>query len=211
MIIGRTNCKAELTNPEQSLSKERYYFISHLSRDCLIKSKINSLPVSLNTIVKYFKLKVISYKKIKELKLEVYYNLMQNNYGFSQKDKNGNYAIFYDNELPIGTQRFTIAHEIGHILLFHFDSPIKTREKEANMFAARLLMPMCILHECKVKSAQEIKSMCDVSIISAEYRYKRLLLVEPRNKFYTDKNEAKLKKFFNPFIKKYLKNKTITE
>ena len=211
MIIGRTNFKTELANPDQNLSKERYYFISRLSRNCLIQSKIDSLPVSLNKIIKHYGWKVISYKKIKELKLKVYYNLMKNNFGFSQKNKNGEYIIFYDNEQPIGTQRFTISHEIGHILLFHFDSPLQSREKEANMFAARLLMPMCILHECKVKNALEVKTMCDVSPISAEYRYKRLLLIETRNKFYTDKSEEKLKKIFNPFIKKYLKNKTMTE
>ena len=65
MIIGRTNLKTELTNPDQNLSKERYYFISRLSRNCLIQSKIDSLPVSLNKIIKHYGWKVIPYKKLK--------------------------------------------------------------------------------------------------------------------------------------------------
>ncbi len=73
------------------------------------------------------------------------------------------------------------------------------------MFAARLLMPMCVLYECKIKSAEEIQKMCLVSYTSASYRFDRLELLRQRNKFYIDKREILVYKLFKPFIKKYNK------
>lgn len=82
------------------------------------------------------------------------------------------------------------------------------KEKEANMFAARVLMPICVLYECKVESATEIQKLCHVSIESAQYRFDRLQMLIKRNKFYTDKNEIALKKAFQDFIDNYKISKT---
>lgn len=102
---------------------------------------------------------------------------------------------------------FTLAHEIGHILLNHFYTIEHSHdEKEANMFAARLLMPLCVLHECKVESFDKIQQLCNVSKQAAFYRFKRLQLVRPRNKFYTDPLEQKVKNQFNKFIDKQNSN-----
>lgn len=207
MIIGRTNFNDEKTNPDQKLNKERYFFISHLSRSCLIKSKITGLPVSLNKIIKFYGWRVISYSILKNKNIEIFNEIMINNLGFTEKTNNNKYIIFYDDQKPITTQRFTIAHEIGHILLYHFNCPRSSREKEANMFAARILMPMCLLYECKVENSQEVMTLFNVSSLSAEFRYKRYNLVRKRNKFYTDQNEKKLAQQLKNFIDYYLNNK----
>ena len=59
--------------------------------------------------------------------------------------------IFLNGGDPVQRQRFTLAHEIGHILLHaersvvdfrkNLDNPSTTEEIEANRFAADLLMP----------------------------------------------------------------------
>jgi len=207
MIIGRTNIFAENRSNRNTLTKQKYFYISHLTRDFILKNKIFSLPINLNSIVNFNKWKVIKYSKLKKLNIVEYESVMKTNYGFAELTPNDDYIIFYNDELPRGVQRFTIAHEIGHIILHHFKVPIENREQEANMFAARLLMPMCVLHECKIKSEQEIMNLCDVSYISAHYRYERLVMLEDRNKFYVDYNEEVLKSKFEDFIKEYLKNK----
>jgi len=43
-------------------------------------------------------------------------------------------------------QRFTIAHEIGHLIL-HADGTDENSEREANQFASALLMPRAMLRE----------------------------------------------------------------
>ena len=74
------------------------------------------------------------------------------------------------------------------------------------MFAARLLMPMCVLNECKVKSVKEIQNMCAVSFTAASYRYDRLEMLRNRNRFYVDDMENFIYKLYKPFIKKYKKD-----
>lgn len=130
-----------------------------------------------------------------------------NNLGFTLKINNQFY-IFYNGLVSPTLQRFTIAHEIGHIKLKHFFTGNHDNdEKEANMFAARLLMPMCILYECNVSSAEEISALCKVSYTAAKFRYQRLQMLRKRKKFYTNKYELKIKVLFKKFIENYLKNK----
>lgn len=66
---------------------------------------------------------------------------------------------------------FTLAHEIGHIMLDHLKVPrnLKTgndifqEEHEANEFAGRLLMPSKLLSCCNFKSAANVATYFNVS------------------------------------------------
>lgn len=207
MIIGRTSIFAETRSNINTLTKQKYYFISHTTRDFILKNKICSLPINLNNIIHQNKWKVIKYSKLKCLDIYEYNQLMKLNLGFSELTQKKEYFIFYNDDQPIEVQRFTIAHEIGHIIFNHFNSPSENREQEANMFAARLLMPMCVLHECKIENELELMELCNVSSISAHYRFERLQLLNNRNKFYTDKNEIEVIKAFEKFVNKYLESK----
>ena len=207
MIIGRTDNNAENRSNINALSRHKYFVISHLVRDFMIQNDIQELPVCLNNLLKKNNWGVVSYTKLRKLKISEYDEIMKNNLGFVELNKDGRYIIFYNDEVIVERQRFTIAHEIGHILLNHFNVPIENREQEANMFAARLLMPICVLYECNIESIDELKRMCKVSSISAFYRYNRLEMLKERNKFYTDKNEVVLRRKFKKFIKNYLKLK----
>lgn len=81
-------------------------------------------------------------------------------------------------------RRFTVAHELCHILLGHtgtYDlqcreiSPGDNQlEQEANVFASRLLAPACVLWGCGVCSAKEIAELCQISMTAAQFRMQRL-------------------------------------
>ena len=205
MIIGRTNRLAELRSNKNTLTKSRYYYISHLARDFIMDNCICTLPVDLFYIIRKNNWKIIKYSSLIANNIMTYKEIMEYNWGFTEHYGENNYVIFYNDILNEQIQRFTLAHEIGHILLDHFNVNVENREQEANMFAARLLMPMCVLHECNISNSIEISLICNVSLISANYRYKRLKILEQRNKFYTDKNEIKLRNIFKKFIKNYNK------
>lgn len=118
-------------------------------------------------------------------------------------------------------QRFTCAHELGHILFGDVgkhglinrepspnDNPI---EQRANVFASRLLAPMIVLHELNVQSAEDISRLCDISIVAAQIRFERLTLIRKRNEeFLRDRGyscfglsplERKVLKQFKKYIK----------
>lgn len=116
--------------------------------------------------------------------------------------------IIYKQCSNIGRLRFTIAHEIGHITLLHLNNlSCEEYEREANMFAARILMPMCVIKECGAYTPMAISKLCSVSITAATFRAERLKMLLQRNKFYTSPHEVKIVKQFKKFIKQYKKLK----
>lgn len=54
-------------------------------------------------------------------------------------------------------------------------------ETEANMFAARILAPSCMLHELKLLTVADIMKYCDITESAAKFRLKRMMLLEQRN------------------------------
>lgn len=208
MIIGRTNLDAESLNfAEGNFSKKKYYKISNAVRDFILTNSINSLPVDLFEIARKNNWVLIPYSNLRELNIAELNAIADESLGFAEYSNDDEYYIFFDDSRDIAIQRFTIAHEIGHIALKHFDFHDLCKEQEANMFAARLLMPMCVLKECNIKSPEEIQTLCLVSKLSAVYRFERLKVIMTRNKFYTDYNELKIKTQFKGFINN-LKSKT---
>ncbi|MBQ8859491.1 MAG: ImmA/IrrE family metallo-endopeptidase [Clostridia bacterium] len=56
--------------------------------------------------------------------------------------RDGQYVILYNDQVKNERRRaFTLAHEVGHILLSHAGEQPEVEEKEANAFAAALLCP----------------------------------------------------------------------
>lgn len=123
----------------------------------------------------------------------------------------GKPRIFVNKNCSIERRRFTIAHEIGHILCGHVgkfelvnrepsarDNPI---EQEANVFASRLLAPACVLWGCGVKTAEDIQRLCGISQQAAEYRMERMRILYERNKFLVSPLERKVYEQFAEYIK----------
>ncbi len=136
--------------------------------------------------------------------------------GFSTIQKEP--IIFINSEKTTNTQRmrFTVAHELGHIMLGHVgvyelvnrepslsDSQI---EREANIFASRLLAPACVLWGCGVKSAEDIVKLCDISYQAALFRMERMNILYERNKFLLSPLERKVFENFKPFIQIHRKS-----
>lgn len=154
----------------------------------LIKNKTSSLPVDLRKICRSEHIRLFSYaqgaKLIRKLGLEDH---TVENDAFSIGR-----VILYDDRKPIARQRFSVAHEIGHILLHSSncatvynrepspnDDPI---EAEANVFASRLLAPLCVLHYLNIQTAEEIAETCGISITAAKIRLERLQEIRERDK-----------------------------
>jgi Zn-dependent peptidase ImmA (M78 family) len=59
--------------------------------------------------------------------------------GVSLLTHHGNWVILVNQELPADRIRFTLAHELGHIIMHRF--PTATMEQEADSFASEFLLP----------------------------------------------------------------------
>lgn len=195
----------------------------------LINNGINSLPVDVVHISKKERINLFTYKQgavlIKDLGLEE--NTVDND-AFSI-----NSIIFYDDTKPRERQRFSIAHELGHIFLHSEtsgkatvynrepspdDNPI---EMEANIFASRILAPLCVLQFLNLNSINEVAEFCDISFSAAKLRFARLCEIRQRNSirrkeknhgtFLISKLERQLVENFKDFIEKNKKPYKSTE
>lgn len=164
----------------------------------LAKEKVDALPVSVTQLCKQMGITV---------KL---YSPTDGNSGTAQI-VDGKAVIFVKRDDIPERQRFTAAHELGHIVLGHVgkyelinrgepsdsDLPI---EQAANVFASRLLAPACVLWGVGVKSAADIQKLCGLSATAAEYRWNRMQILYKRDKFLTSPLEREVYNQFKPFI-----------
>lgn len=193
-LLGRTRDTLEFFVEDNSLIN--YKRIDRLVISFLVKNDLRELPIDVVELSKRNKWLIVPYSKIPKKVYNFYENIIYTDSGFSTYYKN-NYIIFYNDKIDVLTQRFTVAHEIGHIALDHFlDSDPATREIEANTFAAKMLMPLSIIKACGVKSIYEIEHLCGVDYSVAKERYKYLL----QSDIHYDDD---LNKQFDKFIKTY--------
>jgi len=88
--------------------------------------------------------------------------LQASEYGFSVVRGNRR-LILYNESLPFGCVRFTIAHEIGHAILGHVDEFSLAAEREANCFARNLLCPIPIVCALDFTMTDEYTAAFDVT------------------------------------------------
>lgn len=102
-------------------------------------------------------------------------NITSSEFGYTVKDKkSGNSVIYYNDIKDICTIRFTLAHELGHIVLNHTKDNDISR-KEASCFARNILCPISTVKELNLHNISDYTnifnisdSMADVAIQYAE-------------------------------------------
>lgn len=121
----------------------------------------------INLLPKEIKVKIYTYtdfsKKIGCTYKEFFYQYASSEHGFTIPKFNENkYIICFNEEKDKKTIRFTIAHEIGHIVLGHRQDNDITN-KEANCFARNVLCPVQISDSFGVETEQEYVDCFDIS------------------------------------------------
>ena len=206
------------------MNYEQYKNSRDLAWEILIQYSDGRLPVDLKRLAKQLNVSFSNYTKgaklIHQLELAP---LCYHNDGFAMMHKNG-YIVFYDERIfPKERIRFTIAHELGHILLRHALSPIGQQripattqnngemmeydnmEFAANIFASRILAPACVLYELGITDAKKISKLCGLSMQAATYRAARMDELIRRNAWYKHPLERNVKAIFSKFILHYKK------
>ena len=206
---------------------KHYQQVRNAAWKILLDLKIKTLPVNPAAILSKLGISVGSY--IENQNLIKHYHLEQvvkNSSGLTLHTQEKLIVLFNSTESKERI-RFTLAHELGHIVCGHVSKGSVTLrnkepgnndnkiEREANMFAARLLAPACVLYECGLFDTDSISRVCGISLQSASFRLQRLRLLENRNQkfletkghgcFYQSSLEIKLREQFGEFISR-LKN-----
>lgn len=99
--------------------------------------------------------------------------------------------IFYRDGLPETMRTYSVAHEMGHIVLNHSvdngicgaspDARLETmQETEADDFACGLLAPFCVLNACGVQSQLELERLTALPAGHAEAVYQQYQALRPQ-------------------------------
>lgn len=161
----------------------KYKKSRNLSWQILLNHNITSLPVQVSKICKNLGIPIVRYSKCAEIIKRFDLQDECTNDGFTFEN-----TIFFNDNCTVGRQRFTVAHELGHILL-HGGKGVYNREpnpkdvlieQEANVFASRLLAPACVLWGMNIVTAEQISQICNISLTSAEFRMERMKLLYQR-------------------------------
>lgn len=182
----------------------------------LIDCQITELPVNVGQICQHYGWRLTSYqagqKAIAALGIS---DLTKQTDGFCLYS-GGRYYIFYDDTMPHTRQRFTVAHEIGHIMLGHIGDGQCTRinrepaaddapeETQANQFAARILAPAWVLHSIRALTPVEIADACEISMVAASFRARRMELLEQRGCYLSHPLERQVAKQFSSYVTRVL-------
>lgn len=164
---------------------EKYKDARDLAWKVLIEYSLFDFPINVKNLAEKLGIAV---KKVKKLQQDCY------SISFKLGD---NYLIAYTDSGSEATNRFTIAHEIGHILMHgKLNETSEYWEEQANIFASRLLMPMIVINHFDIKSDTELSNIFGVSPEAAKIRYQRYIEIKKRNKFLLSSLEKKYYELF---------------
>lgn len=179
----------------------------------LIRFKASKMPVRISDGIKQMGVILAPYSKseafLTRLGLAA---LLWETDGLSVREQ-GKYYIFYREDMTLARVRFTVAHELGHIVLGHLECQTHTTrnrepqkddapiEQMANVFASRLLAPACVLHALNASTPKQISELCEISLTAARFRAERMEALNKRGAFGTSPLERDVYKQFQDFIK----------
>lgn len=185
------------------------------SIEVLKKYKINKTPIDVHYIIEQIpNLALCKYSWITEqyrCTLTELIEFFQSDLGaIARKPEKNQYVIYYNDTLCNSRlDRFTIAHELGHFFLGHFDlitenilnrggfsaEQYKAIENEANCFARNLLTPIPLYNRLDLDSSTLYRDIMDIFDISYEASIARVDFVEYDSYRITDEHI----RFFSSF------------
>lgn len=153
-----------MTNPDYFLATNKAYEVLNNFRDFSYPTPIYSIIQNFHDII------LVSYEEFANRcnqSFSEFYKSASSEFGFSIKDiSTGHTIILYNNHKDETTNRFTLAHELGHFVLNHYEDN-STEDKEANCFARNLLCPVPIVTELSLSTIYEYVNNFYVSTLMA--------------------------------------------
>lgn len=175
-------------------TKPRFDFVIDRAYSLLVELGVSSLPVSHTAILEEYQDCIVcnSLSEVNELlKAQEGGSLSLPSEGKAYRRRNDGMNVIVYDDISITNPdriRWTIMHELGHILLGHlsdFEMTALNRggisekeygvlEVEANMFAAEVLAPYAVLKRITNLSKEQIRTMCWLSNDATNKRYESM-------------------------------------
>ncbi len=141
-----------------------YALINNKILETFIRGNIQSFPFDCECIIRELGFNVHKYSELSETKRT--YCLMVSDESLKLLDN-----IYYNDNMAVQRIRFSLAHELGHIVLDHGDYLDPKKEAEANYFASCFLAPRMAIHYARCKNQNDVAKIFNLSQEAALYAF----------------------------------------
>lgn len=149
------------------LPSNRYEEIKERVVDVYEDFGISSIPVYPGDILQKLGYNVVSYEIFNDKLKGIANKYSSDAFRFSSGTNRSKFILYspYNSRVRI---RFSLAHELGHIILEHDLKEDSMQETEANFFANYFLVPLPLIpYKCDYDSPESVSGVFDVSLICA--------------------------------------------
>ena len=134
------------------------------------KCNIKSFPFSCFQLLKDCGFDTRTYEYLEYKNRELYeLCCLYSEDAFTYKD-----TIYYNNNRPKGRIRFSLMHELGHIVLKH-EGAYDWQEVEANTFASHILAPRIAIYYARCHCPEDVSRRFGLSPEASDYAYRSYL------------------------------------
>lgn len=184
--MNTTDKRKEKIPPRARIERSKVLALKYL-----IYKNVTCLPIDLtkfNDVFEDYEWIIYTYEEAQSImQVDDPFNIKKRNAlarTLHERGSNVFVTVFVEDGLFPRRNYYTLAHELGHIVLGHFfefektsllrsgllDKEYAVLEREAEIFAAEFLMPMPVLQELPIKSYDDIVDICKVTNTSAKIR-----------------------------------------
>lgn len=136
--------------------------------DVLVECEVKSFPIECQSIIQHYGYRIYSYHELQLQTPELYDMCVQ--YSEDAFRDSELHIVAYNDQMQTRRIRFSLAHELGHIVLQH-TKPTQAAEKEANFFASNLLAPRMAIHYAGCKNESDVAKVFEISHEAARYAF----------------------------------------
>lgn len=197
----------------------RFAEIFYWAREVMRELDLHSLPISPFRVCSMFSIPTISYTEACSQGFQAIIEKMIDTDvdGFCYKGNGERYIIFYDDaRTPKERINFTIAHELGHIILGHLENAgmlprymmnrkNDPREREADAFAGELIRPPILFVLIGWQLPHTIRTVCNITYEAATVCSKQVQILRKKrdNPYYFKDFKFYHEQFFDFLYTKY--------
>lgn len=166
---------------------------------------VNSFPLNFVDLIIQYGYRVFTYQQLRDKSPELYESCIL--YSDDAFRDMATKTVAYNTEAPKKRVYFSLAHELGHIVLGHLSETKKT-EAEANFFASNILAPRMAIHYARCKNEADVARIFEVSCEAAQYAFDdyrrwRRYIVSRRNRM-TSLDRSMYHHFYDDNYKKFV-------